>query len=434
MGINLIDMTKDALTGQIMDKASAFLGEDSANLSKGFGAAIPSILGSIVSKSSDTGGAGQLLGMLKQGGFDGGMMDNLGDLFGGGAATSGALDVGGGLLKHFLGDKVGGVADIISKVSGIGSGSSNKLLSLAAPMIMSMIGRVVKNKALDAIGLGKLLGSQKGFLESALPSGMGSLLGLGKMLLGAKDGVSAAVGAAGNAASSAASTVSNTAQAATAKASGGIGKWLLPLAVALLAVWGISKYGCAEKATDAMSSVADAAKDGMDKAGDLAGAAASGVADAASGLSDAAVAAANKALEGIKFAAGSVGDEFSKFLASGADGDKTFKFANLTFASGSGNIEGETGIEVDNLAAVLKAYPSVAIQINGYTDSQGNDDSNQGLSELRANTVMQKLITNGIDASRLSAVGHGEANPVGDNNTAEGRAMNRRIEVKITAK
>lgn len=427
-------MAKDALTGQIMDKASSFLGEDSANLTKGFGAAIPSILGSIVGKSSSTGGAGQLLGMLKEGGFDGGMMDNLGDLFGGGAATSGALDAGGGLLKHFLGDKVGGVADIISKVSGIGSGSSNKILSLAAPMIMNMIGRVVKNKALDAVGLGSLLGSQKGFLANALPSGVGSLLGLGSMLTGAKDNVSAAVGAASSAATSAASAATNTAQAATAKASGGIGKWLLPLAVVLLAAWGIKTYGCAEKAGDAMSSVADAAKDGMDKAGDMAGAAASGIADAATGLSDAAVEAANKALEGIKFAAGSVGDEFSKFLASGADGDKTFKFSNLTFASGSGNIEGETGVEVDNLAAVLNAYPSVAIEINGYTDSQGNDDNNQALSELRANTVMQKLIANGVDATRLTAVGHGEANPVGDNATAEGRAMNRRIEVKITSK
>jgi len=112
----------------------------------------------------------------------------------------------------------------------------------------------------------------------------------------------------------------------------------------------------------------------------------------------------------------------------------TFKFANLNFASGSGDIAGETGIEVDNLAAVLKAYPNVAIEINGYTDSQGNDDNNQALSELRANTVMQKLIANGVDASRLAAVGHGEADPVGDNNTAEGRAMNRRIEVKVTAK
>jgi len=69
MGLNLIDMAKDALTGQIMDKAASFLGEDSGNLSKGFGAAIPSILGSIVGKSSDTGGAGALLGMLKEGGI-----------------------------------------------------------------------------------------------------------------------------------------------------------------------------------------------------------------------------------------------------------------------------------------------------------------------------------------------------------------------------
>jgi len=285
MGLNLIDMAKDALTGQIMDKASSFLGEDAGNLSKGFGAAIPSILGSVVGKSSDTGGAGALLGMLKEGGFDGGMMDNLGDVFSGGAATSGALDIGSGLLKHFLGDKVGGVADIVSKVSGIGSGSSNKILSLVAPMLMNMIGRVVKNKALDAVGLGKLMGSQKGFLESALPSGMGAVLGLGKMLLGgAKDNVTAAVGAAGsaatNAASSAASAVTNTAGAATAaatqtaKAGGGLLKKLLPIAaILLIGSFLVNKFACADMAKDTMGAVVDTAKDGMDKAGDLAGAA-----------------------------------------------------------------------------------------------------------------------------------------------------------------
>jgi len=440
MGLNLIDMAKDALTSQVIGKASEFLGEDAGMLSKGFGAAVPSILGAIVGKSSDTSGAGHLLGMLKEGGFDGGMLDNLGDIFSGGAATSGVLDSGGGLLKMFLGDKIGNVADIISKVSGIGQGSSNKVLSLVAPMIMSMIGKVVKNKALDAIGLGKLLGNQKSHLASALPAGMGSLLGLDGLLGGAKDTISKTVGVAANRATSTASTVSKTATAATKEvattASSGLMKWAIPALIALGAFLAYQQ-GCFSKAVDATkdatSGMVDAAKDGMDKAGDMASGAAATIGDAAGDMKDAVAGAAAKALEGISFVAGSVGDQFSQFLASGGTGDQSFKFNNLNFASGSGTIEGAT-TEIDNLAAVLKAYPDVSIEINGYTDSQGNDDNNQALSELRANTVLQKLVANGIDVSRLSAVGHGEANPIGDNNTAEGRAMNRRIEIKVTSK
>lgn len=408
MSLNLIDMAKGALTDQIMEKAGAFLGEDVGGVTKGFGAAIPSILGSVVDSGKDAAGAGNLLGMIKQGGFDGSMLDNLGGIFDGGSATSGILDSGGGILKSLMGDKLGGVVDIISKVSGIGSGSSSKLMSLAAPMIMNMIGRVVKNKALDALGLSKLLGTQSSFIEKALPSGMGSLLGLGK--------VTDVLGAASNNVKSAV----NTAASAPAEAvSGGMAKWLLPLALVLGGVFAW-QAGCFSKATEA---VTDATSAVVEKAGDVA----TDVKDMASNV-------VNEALEGIEFAAGSVGDQFSKFLASGEDAAGSFKFANLQFDSGSANIAGETGVEVDNLAAVLNAYPAVKIQVNGYTDSQGDDNMNQALSEQRANAVLSRLVAQGVAADRLSAVGHGEADPVGDNATAEGRAMNRRIEVTIVSK
>jgi len=67
MGVNLIDMAKEALGGQILETASSFLGEESGMVSKGFDAAIPTILGTIVAQGSDTSGAGNLLGRLKEG-------------------------------------------------------------------------------------------------------------------------------------------------------------------------------------------------------------------------------------------------------------------------------------------------------------------------------------------------------------------------------
>ncbi len=67
----------------------------------------------------------------------------------------------------------------------------------------------------------------------------------------------------------------------------------------------------------------------------------------------------------------------------------------------------------------------------GYTDSIGNDDYNLDLSQRRVKSVINYLVSKGIDSSRMIGKGMGEANPVADNSTKEGRAQNRRIEFKV---
>jgi len=71
------------------------------------------------------------------------------------------------------------------------------------------------------------------------------------------------------------------------------------------------------------------------------------------------------------------------------------------------------------------------IDIDGYTDSQGSDELNQTLSENRAKSVKDYLVSKGIDESRLKSTGYGETNPIADNKTAAGRAKNRRTEMTI---
>lgn len=84
----------------------------------------------------------------------------------------------------------------------------------------------------------------------------------------------------------------------------------------------------------------------------------------------------------------------------------------------------------DAAKAMLK-NPDMKIEIEGYTDNIGSESYNQKLSEKRANTVKNYLTSKGIDAGRITVSGKGESNPVADNNTADGRAMNRRIEFKM---
>jgi outer membrane protein OmpA-like peptidoglycan-associated protein len=83
------------------------------------------------------------------------------------------------------------------------------------------------------------------------------------------------------------------------------------------------------------------------------------------------------------------------------------------------------------LVQLLKDNPSLKIQISGHTDNVGKPADNLALSNNRSKAVINYLIANGIIAQRLSAKGFGETQPVADNKTEEGRAKNRRTEVKV---
>ncbi len=81
-------------------------------------------------------------------------------------------------------------------------------------------------------------------------------------------------------------------------------------------------------------------------------------------------------------------------------------------------------------AEVLLTHPDLRVEIQGYTDNVGSERYNQKLSEKRAQSIMHYLVSKGVSSSRLTAKGYGESNPIADNRTADGRAMNRRIEFR----
>lgn len=432
MSLNLLDMLKDQVTGQLANQASSFLGESESSVTKALGGIFPSILGSMIKSGGSESGASGLLDMIK--GVDNDMLGNIGGLFGGGASSvNGLLNNGGGIVNSLLGDKLGGIVDVISKVSGMKSGSSSSLLKMAAPFLLGMIGKQIKGKGVS--GLMNLLMGQKDHVAKALPAGMGSLLGLGFADSMGKDLMDETKKTVANTAAYAKGQATNAGAAVNTAASSGMGwlKWLLPiLAIAALGYWLMTKGG-ADK-------IAGAAGDAMDKTteavGDAASATTDAVKDAGNAVADAASAAWNKvdaeakaAMDKITFAAGSAGAQMKSYIDGGFSGDSNFRFNNLNFDTGSAELNSAT--EVDNLAAILKAYPEVSVTINGYTDNTGDAAANKQLSEARAASVMGRLIAQGISPTRVKAVGHGDANPVADNGTAEGRAENRRIEVSI---
>lgn len=90
--------------------------------------------------------------------------------------------------------------------------------------------------------------------------------------------------------------------------------------------------------------------------------------------------------------------------------------------------------DIENLAEFMKQFPQTSTTVEGHTDSVGNDAYNQNLSERRAGAVRDVLVNQyGVDANRVNAVGYGEAHPVADNATRDGRAVNRRVEAAVEA-
>ena len=454
--MNLMDMLKDQVTSSLAKQASGFLGESESAVSGALGSAFPAILGSMIDKGSSQKGAEGIMGMIK--GLDMDMLGDMGSLFGGGASSvNGLLNSGGGILDMLLGDKMGGIVDMIAKVSGMKSGSTSSLLKMAAPFLLGMIGKQIKGKGVS--GLMDLLMGQKEHVAKAMPSGMGSLLGLanfGDIAGGVKNMAGAATGAAagaargatnvaGNAARGAANVAGNAAGAATGAAKSGLG-WLkgaIPLLLLAAAAWyflmgpGASKV--ADAANAAVETTANAAGAVADGAANAAGAVADGAANAAGAVADMATEAfgqvdeaAKSALDKMTFTAGSAGSQMMDYIKGGFKGDGTFQFNNLNFATGSAELSGDSAKEVDNLAAILKAYPGVKIEVQGHTDNTGDAGKNKTLSQMRAVAVQARLMgKGGIAADRIKAVGYGDAMPKADNGTAEGRAQNRRIEVKL---
>jgi outer membrane protein OmpA-like peptidoglycan-associated protein len=106
--------------------------------------------------------------------------------------------------------------------------------------------------------------------------------------------------------------------------------------------------------------------------------------------------------------------------------------SDVLFDTDSANLRPGAREKVAKVAGVLLAYPGLAIEVDGHTDNVGDDRYNQRLSERRADSVRTYLVREGIPASRVTASGFGESNPVVSNDTSAGRQQNRRVELVVS--
>jgi len=427
MSINIVDLVKNYVSQDLIAKAGSALNESEGNVSNAVSGIIPAVLGLFASKaSSGEQGAAEVLDTAK--GFsNSGILSNIGSLFG----NADLLSKGTSLFKGLLGDKTNFVIDSIANFAGIKSASSGSLISMIVPLVSGLLGKHATDNNMSASGFSSFLGNQKSNILGALPSGLSSLgaaLGLNSISEGVQQTVS-------NVQETAASTYNYADQ--EARKAGGGAKWLLPLlllAVIALALWYFLGKGCNNTATTSAESdtTAVAPTDTLTTTPEPAAAPAKTLTE---------VTLPN----GVKLQAypGGIEDQLIQFIQSDAyktatDStlkEKWFNFDDLNFEFGTTKLTDSSKRQLDNIAAILKAFPDAKIKVGGYTDKKGDDAANLKLSDGRAKAVQAALKAAGVGAQVPEAEGYGETLAQVDENAAdEARAADRRTSVRLLKK
>jgi outer membrane protein OmpA-like peptidoglycan-associated protein len=420
MEFNLIDSVKSLFNYELVSKSASYLGESETGIQKALSAAIPTALTGLLSKaSSTTGGVLSVLDLAKQNAGSG-LLHNVSGLFSGGGLSSGIM----GTLSHLFGDKLSGITQLISRFSGVKESSASSVLGMASAASMDVLGQHVNQSNLSSSGLLSFLNNQKESILNAVPSGfnLAGALGLGSLAsIGSK--LSEMAHSIGGAAKH---TVAY-AEGAARKAGSGL-RWVLPLLLLLLvgfAIWFFTR----KKATQETANVVDTSQTTM-------------AADTTAAVMPAARESLKVKLpDGTELDAykGGIEDQLVAFLMTdykklGADSLKKiwFDFDDLNFKTGSAEITPESQHQIDNIAAILKAFPKAKIKIGGYTDKTGNEPANMQLSSNRAMAARQALTKAGVGAQVIGAEGYGsQFAKVAADAPESDRLKDRRVSVSV---
>lgn len=421
MAFDLLDTLKNVFNNEFSNKAAASLGENESNVQKAIGGIIPTVLTGLLNKASSPGDAGGLLGLVKEAAS--GDFSRLGNL--GGAIPAELLAKGAEILKSLFGSKAADITTAIASYAGIKTTSAETLLQSAAPASLGVIGQQAASQNLSASGIIGLLNSQKDRILAAVPSGLGlaGILGLGNLGdIGKKLGnvVSSIGGSAGKA-------IANEGRAVETAVSY---RWLWMLAlllVIILLLWYFMK-GCNNQHTMAPADSVQTSQ--------MEDTAISHVTNVAARESIKVTLPDGVVLDAYK---GGIEDQLVNFLkdpATQGGKDKWFDFDNLNFKTGSAELTDDSEVQVQNLVAILNAFPKLKIKIGGYTDARGDSVLNRKLSQERADAVHGALQTHHVKPVQLmGAEGYGSqfAKAAADAPDEE-RVKDRRISVGVREK
>jgi membrane-bound inhibitor of C-type lysozyme len=178
MATSLLEGLRGYVTPQLLSEVSRTLGESEGSVSAGLGSSAATILAGLAGKAATPQGVAPLFDLIASPANDGSVLKDPRLIAAGTSAASPLGSLGGSLLSSLFGSQLGSVGDLIGRSAGLRAGSGASLLSMAAPLVMGLLGNRVRSGGLNAAGLGSLLLGQKDEILRAAPAGLSSILGL----------------------------------------------------------------------------------------------------------------------------------------------------------------------------------------------------------------------------------------------------------------
>ncbi|RTQ44945.1 OmpA family protein [Hymenobacter gummosus] len=437
MAQNVLEEVSACFTAPAVSQASAAVGESEAGVRKALPKVVPLVLSSLIKLSEQVGGNDVVWLMARDAREAGTRADVLAV-----RATHGQE-----LMRALLTDHYRGRIASVASESGIRTEAVERLLGLAAPVMLGVLGDHAAHDHLDAAGLGRWLQTQRS-----------SVTGL---LLAAEAAQAPGNGyEPGELTTAAHPQAMPLADAGAHPLGGSARQWLIPALVVLgaLIVGYFLGQGPGQRPRQAGALAAASLAATMSPAAatppDVAAAAAPAEAPvtALSGRYDAATEnyiydtgrpVRLTLLDGSTQTVGvnSTENKLYNFLADAAvqvdPVNRTkgwINFDRVYFDPKKATLTDESMAQLRNVASILKSFPAAHVKIGGYTDSTGYFKDNLRLSEQRATAAMAALVDMGIAANRVEAKGYGPKHNVASNETPVGRALNRRISVRVTQK
>lgn len=432
MSLNVIDLIKGQLGPALTTQAASQFGESESGISKAIGGLLPAIIGGLANKSDNPGVLDAITNASSSG--------ILGNLMGESSNNS----IISSLLSSIFGDKLGGLVNTIATYAGISNNSSSSLLNLVTGATVGSIGKYAADNNLDRSGISSLLNDQKGIVSTLLPAGLSlASLNIGDWAKGYKfdndnDTIKTPTSEEPKIEVTRSTTPTGTFPERNNNEGGGsIWKWLLPLLLLIAAGYFLWKQ-CDKKTTTTTTTGTDSTGTVQDTATAVSSSD-TAAATASAGKVDENIDLNGTALKGYK---GGMEDQMITFLKSdgykNAANDEALKdtwydFDHVNFKSGSGNqLEAGSEGQLQNLVAILKAYPDAKVKIGGYTDKTGNEAVNLKISTERANYIKDWLAKQGVGGQVLGAEGYGSKFAKVDASASDAeRASDRKMSVRF---
>ncbi|MDR6562892.1 MULTISPECIES: OmpA family protein [unclassified Arcicella] len=457
--MNLFGELKELFAGDIPLKIANITGETEAKVKVAIDGLIPTLIGGLMKRVSNEAGATTLMNVIQRGKHDGSINDRLDDYLRDKESFAPLFEQGSSVISLLLPDKKSSVATLISQYASIRNSSATLIMAGVAPIIVGKLGKLVISQGLDKIHLANYLLEQKAYLidetPEALQPKMIDTLGIAVFMSQEIKPIQFAPAApiksvsvnnpvAAKPMAEQKVTYSGKNYESEASESMKIPKWFLPsiLIVAVIAGLGYFAFTYDWKS---LSSSSTAITDSSDME-EVTGA----VIDTNSLSKDTTVAKVDTANtinetktigvnlpngQKVDLTDGSFTYNFARYLSdSVAAPNRIFTFDHIGFEGNTAALTAGSDKTVNDLAKIILAYPRVQIKLTAFTDNTGDSLQNIRLTARRAVAIRNILIGNGIKDTRIDFVGRGSRNPIASNATEEGKAKNRRIELKVVKK